>query len=271
MEEEMRIMKEKEVFRLVPCPDGANIIGLHWVYDNKLDANRNLLRRKACLVAKGYTQIPGVDFDERMTDTSVVHLESMCMVVVVAAELGLKIWQVDFITAYLNSKNKYTVYMEQAPGFVKQGEEDKVYVADKTVYGMMNGTNAWAEELSRSYNRLSYYQSRADSCVWSQRIGNELTITSTYTDDVFGASSTDTGAALAKEELSKCYEVKDLGELHFILGICIDCNATTGAISLSQHAYLERVLEHFKMSKCNAKSTPLPVGLSLTEADFQRG
>ena len=80
-------------------------------------------------------------------------------------------------------------------------------------------------------------------------------------------SSTEEGATKAKQEIESCFEIKDVGELGYILGIRVDRDEGTGAISLSQTAYLQRVLERFGMTDCNPKSTPLPPGISLSEAD----
>ena len=94
-----------------------------------------MIRRKARLVAKGYSQVAGEDFEE--TYAAVVRLESLRISAAVAAKLGLHIWQVDFVSAYLNSVPEHTVYMHVPPGF--QGGEGKVCRLLKTLYGMMQG------------------------------------------------------------------------------------------------------------------------------------
>ena len=236
-----------------------------WVYTNKYDANGNVIRRKACLVAKGFSQIPGLEYDQ--TYASVVRLKSFRMVAAIAASLGLHIWQVDIVSAFLYSPNKFPIYMHQPLGFVKPGEEGKVLAVDKSLYGMMQAAFDFQVQMSSAYEALGYYKSLADPCVHSQVNGDEFTLTSTYTDDVFGASSTKAGAIKAKDEIESCFEIKDVGELGYILGIRIDRDKETGAISLSQTAYLQRVLERFGMVNCNPKSTPLPPGISLSESD----
>lgn len=189
------------------------------------------------------------------------------MVAAIAASSGLHLWPVDIIAAFLYSTNKFTTYMRQPPGFVAQGEENKVLQVVKTLYGMMQGSYDFQREMSGSYESLGYYKSSADPCVHSRVIDQEYTITSTYTDDIFGASSTKEGAQRSKEEIEACFEIKDVGDLGYILGIRVEKDKSTGAISLSQEAYLQRVLERFGMQDCNAKSTPLPTGIILSESD----
>ena len=265
MEAEWAILMERKVFRLIDPPPGAHVINLMWVYANKYDTDGNVIRHKARLVAKGFSQIPSLEYDQ--TYVSVVHLESFRMVAAIAASLSLHIWQVNIISAFLYSPNEFPIYMHQPSGFVKPGEEGKVLVVDKSLYGMMQATFDFQVQMSSAYEALGYYKSLADPCVHSQVNGDEFTLTSTYMDNIFGTSSTKAGAVKAKDEIESCFEIKDVGELGYILGIHVDRDKETGVISLSQTAYLQHVLEHFGMVDCNPKSTPLPPGISLSESD----
>ena len=96
---------------------GKKVIDCMGVFANKLLAEGEIVKRNAWLVTKGYTQIQGEDFDN--TYASVVCLESMQMMVAVAAVLGMHIWQLDFVSAYLNSKLERTVFMKPPPGFLR--------------------------------------------------------------------------------------------------------------------------------------------------------
>ena len=219
-----------------------------------------MVKRKARLVAKGFSQVPGEDFDE--TYMAVTCLESFRIVMAVMAQKDLKTWQVNFISAYLNSPCKYEVYMQIPPGFVMPQGEEKVedltncqwpgpntvlymWALDKTVYGMMQGAYNWFGELEDAYNSLRYYGSRANSCVRSQVINGEYTLTSTHTDDVFGVSSSSESAAEAKAELDRCFKIKDLGTPSVILDMKIYQDPESGTISLSQKVFLEQTLECF--------------------------
>lgn len=156
------------------------------------------------------------------------------MSVVIAVQMGLEIWQVDFVSAYLNSVLDFDVYMEVLQGL--SAGEDMCCLLLKTLYRLMQGGHDWWHTLNRAYQELGYETSRADSCVRTRRIGDEHTITNTFNDDVFSISSTFQGARDAKCELAAIYDVKDLGTPSFILGMAIERNPTTGAISLSQKA-----------------------------------
>jgi hypothetical protein len=266
MELEMAMMEKRGVFSKVPRPVGKKVIGLKWVYGFKFDGAGDITKRKARLVAQGFNQIPGVDFDQ--TYASVARLESMRMCLAIIAHLGLQLWQIDFVAAYLNSVNKYEVYTEQAPGFIRRGEEHLVYRAHKTVYGMMAGAHDWEDELSGTYDALGYYQSLADPCVRHRIIDGQYTLNVTYTDDVIGGSSSSAEEIKAIGELESAYEIKrvedDEEKGRFILGMSMRQDKETGTITISQRPYLERILQRFGMSDCNPKYTPLPVGVNLS-------
>jgi hypothetical protein len=119
--------------------------------------------------------------------------------------------------------------------------------------------------LDKEMGELGYYCSKADPSVRSRHANGNITITSTYTDDTTGISSSREEAKRAKEELGWTYETKDLGDANLVLGIRIDRDRDIGTISISQRAYLERVLEHFGMTDCNPCTTPLPPGAILTK------
>ena len=265
METEWDVLKDRGVFELVDAPPDAHIIDSMWVFMNKYNADSNIIRCKAHLVAKGYTQIPGLDYNQ--TYASIVRLKSFRIVATIAAALNLHIWQVDIVATFLYSTNKFTMYMCQPPGFVARGEEKKVLWVVKTLYSMMQGSYDFQVEMSGTYESLGYYKSLADPCVHSRTIGGVQTITSTYTDNIFGTSSTKEGAERAKEEIKACFEIKDVGDLGYILGIQVEKEETTGAISLSQEAYIHHILERFSMLHCNPKSTPLPSSIILSNSN----
>jgi hypothetical protein len=160
MVKKLTVMREKEVYCLVPCPLGKNVMKSRWVFVNKYDDAGNIVACKARLVTKGFTQVLGEDYDEMYA--FVAHLESMCLVCAIAALAGLCLWQVDFVSTFLNSQNVFKVYMEQLPGFEEGGDGDYVWLLLKTLYGMMQGVHDWAQNLEHTYQGLGYDTSKAD-------------------------------------------------------------------------------------------------------------
>jgi hypothetical protein len=240
MQAEIKTLKAKHTWDLVEPPPGANIMDSMWIYDIKWDGEGNRIKDKARLVGKGYTQLLGIDYNE--TWAGVTRLESVRMTASIAAKLDLKLWRIDFVGAYLNSLTKEDIYMKPPEGFVKPGFENYVCKLVHTIYGMMQGGHDWYETLSATYTELGYTTSRADPCVRFKKENGNYTLTDTYTDDVFGASNNDEEIKRRKNEIGDVWEVKDVGETEYFLGIQVQQDLDVGTIRLTQRPYWEHVL-----------------------------
>ena len=261
MQVEMDTLKRKHTWDLVKAPPGANIMDSMWVYDIKWDGEGNRIKDKARLVGKGYTQQLGIDYNE--TWAGVTRLESVRMTAAIAANLNLKLWRIDFVGAYLNSLTKEDIYMKQPEGFVEPGFEDFVCKLVHTIYGTMQGAHDWYETLKATYDKLGYTTSRADPCVRYKRENGQYTVTDTYTDDVFGASTSDAEIGRRKAEMGSEWEIKDVGETEYFLGMRVQQDLSEGTIRLTQRPYWEHVLHRFDLDYLPSRNTPLPVGLTL--------
>src|SRR6266542_638519 len=245
MQIEMDTLKAKHTWDLVKAPPGANIMDSMWVYDIKWDGEGNQIKDKARLVGKGYTQQLGIDYDE--TWVGITRLESVRITAAIAAKLDLKLWHIDFVGAYLNSLMKEDIYMKQPEGFVKPGFKDHVCKLVHTIYGTMQGTHDWYETLTETYEKLSYITSHADPCVKYKREDGGYTLTDTYTNDVFGASKTDEEIEKRKDEMGKIWEIKDVGENEYFLGMRVQQDLNAGMIRLTQQPYWEHVINRFDL------------------------
>jgi len=173
MTREFNMLKERGVFEVIPRPQDKNVIGSKWVFAIKWNKDRSIEKRKTRIVAKGFTQVIGEDYEEIYA--SVARLESVRLVCAITTAKKLILWQVDFVSAFLNSDSNYKVYMEQPRGF-KEEEGDYVWKLKKTLYGTMQGTHDWAINLNKTFKGYKYYRSKADLQIRSRTIGDELTI-----------------------------------------------------------------------------------------------
>ena len=261
MNVEMETLKSKHTWDLVKPPPGVNIMDSMWVYDIKWDGEGNRIKDKARLVGKGYTQQLGVDYNE--TWAAVTRLESVRMTAAVAAKLDLRLWRIDFVGAYLNSLTKEDIYMKQPEGFVQAGYEDYVCKLVHTIYGTMQGGHDWYETLCGTYNDLGYTTSRADPCVRFKKKDDNFTLTNTYTDDVFGASSNEMEMNERKDEIGKAWETKDMGENEYFLGMRVQQDLDLGTIRFTQRPYWEHVISRFGLEHITPRNIPLPTGITL--------
>ncbi|GAW10056.1 retrovirus-related pol polyprotein [Lentinula edodes] len=247
-------LMEKGVWELVPLPQGANLMDAMWIFTSKWGSQGELLKRKARYVAKGYTQVYGMDYDE--TFGAVARMESFRIVLAIIVVLGLSLFQVDFKSAFLNSPIKHNVYMKQPEGFVEPGTEHLVCKLKKSIYGTMQGSHDWQETLAAGYKEDGYTSSQADPCVRWRRQNGKYTITSTYGDDVLGGAEGDVEKKKALEDLGKRWESGEVRS-EILLGMKITQDKKTGAITLSQKAYFTCMLEHFGLQNVKRRRTPL--------------
>ncbi|GJV82529.1 retrovirus-related pol polyprotein from transposon TNT 1-94 [Tanacetum coccineum] len=145
MQEELYQFISNDVWELVPNPMDMTIIGTKWVYRTTLDENGVVSKNKARLVAQGYNQQEGIDYDE--TYAHVARLESMRILLAYACALDFKLFQMDLKSAFLNGFVNEEVYVAQPPGFIDFVKPNHVYRLKKTLYGLKQAPKAWYDRL----------------------------------------------------------------------------------------------------------------------------
>ncbi|GJR74317.1 retrovirus-related pol polyprotein from transposon TNT 1-94 [Tanacetum coccineum] len=138
---ELNQFKRLDVWELVECPIGRNIIAVKWIWKNKIDAENMVIRNKSRLVAKGYGQEEGIDFEESFAP--VARLEAVRIFVAYAAHKNFPIYQMDDKTAFLNGPLKEEVFVRQPDGFVDPDFPNHVYRLKKALYGLKQAPRAW--------------------------------------------------------------------------------------------------------------------------------
>ncbi|GJR08867.1 retrovirus-related pol polyprotein from transposon TNT 1-94 [Tanacetum coccineum] len=152
MQEELNQFIANDVWELVPQPKNMTIIGTKWVFRNKLDENGIVSRNKARLVAQGYNQQEGIDYDE--TYAPVARLESIRILLAYACALDFKLFQMDVKSAFLNGFINEEVYVAQPPGFIDFEKPDHVYKLKKALYGLKQAPKAWVVWSLVTYGHL---------------------------------------------------------------------------------------------------------------------
>ncbi|GJT07156.1 retrovirus-related pol polyprotein from transposon TNT 1-94, partial [Tanacetum coccineum] len=144
MQEELNQFVPNDVWDLVPLAMSQSIIGTRWVFRNKLDENGIVSRNKARLVAQGYNQQEGIDYDE--TYALVARLESIRIILAIACANDFKLYQIDVKSAFLNGFINEEVYVAQPPGFIDFEKPNYVYKLKKALYGLKQAPKAWLED-----------------------------------------------------------------------------------------------------------------------------
>jgi hypothetical protein len=142
MQEELNNFKRNEVWSLVERPK-QNVVGNKWVFHNKQDEHGVVTSNNAWLVAKGYSQVKDLDFDE--TFAPVARLESIRILLTYAPHYGFKLYQMDVKITFLNDPIKEKVYVEQSPSFQSEEYPNHVYKLQKALYGLKPAPRTWYE------------------------------------------------------------------------------------------------------------------------------
>ena len=263
MKAEINSLHQHNVWDLVECPKGCKPVGSKWVFKVKTNADGSTERFKARLVAQGYTQKVGLDYDE--TFSPVVRSESIRSVISLACKEGLKLHQMDVTTAFLNSELDQVIYMKQPEGFAADGQEHLVCRLKKSLYGLKQSSRCWNQVLDAQLKGMGFQQSQSDPCVYTSK-KDGLFIIAVYVDDILLCAKSEETIAQVKQDLEKCFQLKDMGELHYFLGINVKRNYETGKMWIGQPEYTKAVLKNFGMEKCKPANTPVTSGTKLLKA-----
>nr|GFA18214.1 retrovirus-related Pol polyprotein from transposon TNT 1-94 [Tanacetum cinerariifolium] len=141
MQEELDQFARLKVWRLVSRPEGKSVIKIKWIFKNKKDESSLVIRNKARLVAVGYSQQEGIDYDE--TFAPVARIEAIRLFLAYAAHKDFTVYQMDVKTTFLNEILKEEVYVGQPLGFISKQYPDHVYALDKALYGLKQAPQAW--------------------------------------------------------------------------------------------------------------------------------
>jgi len=262
MEKEMESLHGNDVWDLVELPKDRKAVGSKWVFKLKVSADGSVERHKARLVAQGFSQKFGADYDE--TFCPVVRLESLRTVIALAVQNGLKLHQVDVTTAFLNGELEEEVYMKQPKGFVAKGQEHLVCKLKRSIYGLKQSPRCWNSALDSQLKRMGFVQTASDPCIYIA--SEEMFIIGVYVDDIVLAGKSDKRMEDVKKAIAMQFDVKDLGKLHYFLGMKIVQDEKTGKVWIGQPAYTESVLQKFGMENSKPVRTPVDTGTKLVKA-----
>lgn len=154
MQEEMEAIHKNQTWKLTALPEGKRAIGLKWIFKSKFNSNGTLLRKKALVVAKGYVQQEGVDFEDAYS--LVARMETIRMFFAIGAQRMWCIHQLNVKTAFLNGEIKEEVYIVQPEGFIVRGKEEQVYKLEKALYGLRQAPRAWYSHIDRYFHQQGY-------------------------------------------------------------------------------------------------------------------
>jgi len=264
--EELDSIKNLGVFRLVPrnAATGRTIMDRKFVFKLKRDENGTPVRWKARFVVKGYAGVYGIDYNETTAPT--MRMETFRAVAHIAAANDWVLHQIDVKTAFLRGELEpgEEVYMKQPKGFEEEGRKDDIWELQRGLYGLPQGGRIWNKKMNKEMVTLGFTRLKCEYCLYFRQTEDGTVLTGIHVDDFFTAASCLIQATTFRDQLASIWEISDLGEAKFCLGIAIERDLVNRHIYLSQTALIDKVLTTFSMTNCNPVSTPMEAGLILS-------
>ncbi|GJR65958.1 retrovirus-related pol polyprotein from transposon TNT 1-94 [Tanacetum coccineum] len=253
MQEELHEFERLEVWELVPPPDKAFVITLKWIYKVKLDELGGILKNKARLVARGYRQEEGINFEESFAP--VARLEAIQIFLAFAAHMNMVIYQMDVKTAFLNGNLREEVYVSQPDGFVDPDKPNYVYKLKKALYGLKQAPRAWYDMLSSFLISNDFSKGSVDPTLFIRREGKELLLVQIYVDDIIFAASTPELCDLFAKIMCSKFKMSMMGKISFFLGLQI--SQSPRGIFINQSKYALESLKKYGFESCDPVDTPM--------------
>jgi hypothetical protein len=266
MDEEMTTLDANATWELVALPKDKKTIGRKWVYKVKHNADGSVNKYKARLVAKGYAQTYGIDYEE--TYSLVAKMTIVRAIIAMVAIKGWSLHQMDIKNVFLHGDLREEVYMEQPLGYVDQTHPNLVCRLKKALYGLKQALRAWSYKIGQYFITSGFQTSNANFSLYVKKTDHGIVVIVIYVDDLIITGDSDVDIFDFKKLLKQKFEMKDLGELRYFLGI--EVIQSHKGIWLLQRQYALNKLSEYGMMGCKPISIPLEqnVKLSADEGDL---
>ncbi|KAL2248697.1 UNVERIFIED_CONTAM: Retrovirus-related Pol polyprotein from transposon TNT 1-94 [Sesamum indicum] len=252
MNDEMNSLKKNNTWELCQLPKGKKALQNRWVYRVKEESDGKK-RYKARLIVKGFQQRYGINFTDLFTP------------VVKLTTIRLVLSMMDVNTAFLHGDLEEEIYMVQLEGC--NGDDQQVCRLKKSLYGLKQAPRQWYRKFDNFMLEIGFSRCNADHCCCVKRFDEFFIILLLYVDDMLIAGSNVKKINRLKDQLSRKFDMKDLGEARQILGMKTTRDKGIGKLWLSQSDYIEKVLCRFKMENAKPVGTPLGNQFKLSNSD----
>lgn len=258
--DEMDSLIRNKTWTLSVPPAGKNVVDSKWVFKIKRGVDGGVCRYKARLVARGFSQRKGFDYED--TYSPVARLTTLRTLLAVANFEDMHLHQLDVKTAFLNGTLDQDIFMRLPDEFAVGNLVAKLH---KSLYGLKQASRAWNERFHKFIVNLGFQRSDADNCLYYASMDSEVVYLIIYVDDILLASGSLKYITKLKELFNMEFEMTDLKEVKTFLGLTIERDRKNGVLKISQKQYLESLLNRFGMGDCKPVDTPLASNLKLTK------
>lgn len=235
----MQSLNKNQTWKLMPLPKGKNAVGCKWVFKIKELSDGRPNRFKARLVAQGFSQKYGIDYDEVFAP--VVKHTSLRVLLSIAGKRNYYVKHFDAKTAFLNGTIKEEIYMKPPPGQILRGEENLVYKLNRSIYGLKQSARAWNETLNIALRRHGFEACPADPCLYTSTSTGPKVYLIVYVDDMIIASESSKRIEEFRKRLNNEFSITDLGDLKCFLGVQVRRD-NDGNFYINQSSYIKKIL-----------------------------
>lgn len=254
MEAELNSIETNKTWELTNLPRNRKSIGSKWVFKRKLDDQGRVVRYKARLVAQGFTQKYGIDYDEVFAP--VARSTTMRLLLSIAGMKEFYVNQYDIKTAFLNGELQEEIYLRQPIGF---REGDKVYRLKKSLYGLKQAARVWNQTLHNVLVQNGCVQSLVDKCLYIRKQDDKILYLSIHVDDLLSVSNCEKYEKDFMNIVSSKFELTNLGNVKHYLGIDIEKDRE-GNFLISQEKYIDKIIEEANLESGKESKFPLDTG-----------
>jgi hypothetical protein len=249
---------KNDVWEIVPRPKSKDVVSSKWLFKIKHAPDGSIEKYKARFVAHGFSQKEGIDYEE--TFAPVAKYTSIRTIIALATKMKWKLHQMDVKTAFLNGVIEEEVYIEQPQRF--EVEDGKTHVCNlkKALYRLKQAPRAWYGRIDSFLTSLGFKKNKVDSNLYFKVMNDESVILLLYVDDLF-LTGEEKLITECKKKLAAEFEMKDLGLMHYFLGL--EVWQSPERIFLNQGKYAVEVLKRFDMLECKSMNTPMETKLKL--------
>lgn len=250
MREELEALSKNHVWNLIEAPTGQAVVDNKWTFKLKRLGNGNVHRHRARLVARGFSQRKGIDYEE--TFSPVVRFDSIRAMLNIAASENLELQQIDVKTAFLYGNIEEDILMKQPEGY--DDGTGRVCKLRRSLYGLKQSFRCWNKCFTDFLQSFNLKPTESDPCVFTSQKNGQRLILAIYIDDGLIMSKNALLIDNLLSELQKKFEITS-GKASLFLGLQIE-RGIDGSIFLHQKMYAEKVLDRFHMREANSVTIP---------------
>ncbi|KAI3770975.1 hypothetical protein L6452_02123 [Arctium lappa] len=252
--------QQHKVWDLVDLPKGHRAIGTKWIFRNKKDERGIVIRNKARLVAQGYTQEEGINYEEVFA--LVARVEAIRLFLAYASYMKFKVYVMDVKSAFLYGTIDEEVYVCQPPGFENPSYPNRVYKLKKALYGLHQAPRAWYDTLYTYLLENGFERGIIDKTLFIKRSKKDILLVQIYVDDIIFGSIKDQMCRDFEMLMHKSFKMSSMGELTFFLRLQV--KQKKDGIFISQSKYVKDILDKYGLPDSKPASTHMETHKQIT-------